>query len=98
MVYHPFHPHYVYICNQRLFPHTGTYDVSAAYYGPDTTATTATQSGNTILASSGVFYEDYYWDSACSALGGQYLDASNGHYYGDYGYHYHTVSGLSLSS
>jgi hypothetical protein len=45
------------------------YDISlgtntATYSGPDTTATLTTQSGNIISAASGVYYQDYYYNSS----------------------------------
>jgi hypothetical protein len=71
----------------------GTTTVSC---GPSLTGTTSTLSGNTISAASGIYIEDYYYNSSCSALGGVYLDKHNGHSHGTYGYHYHiTISSAS---
>lgn len=74
-------------------PSLGTTTVSGTSVGPNTSGTVTTQSGNTINAISGVFYEDYYFDSACFATGGANLDKHNGHDLGDgRGYHYHLTS------
>lgn len=63
--------------------------VSATSAGPDTTATVSSLSSNSIPAVSGVYFEDYYYDSTCYAQGGQYLDQYNGHDHDGIGYHYH---------
>jgi len=73
----------------------GTED--ADYDGPDTSGTYTSQSGNEFDATSGFFFEDYYYDanasSASSGDGEEYLDQHNGHSHDDLGYHYHvTVS------
>lgn len=67
----------------------------ATITGPSFTSTQTTQSGNSITASNGVYFEDYYYDADCSTHGAEYLDAYNGHDHGDgMGYHYHvTVDG-----
>lgn len=62
---------------------------TAACSGPSLSGTTTTQSGNTISAASGIYFEDYYYNSTCAAQGGAYLDQYNGHSHGSYGYHYH---------
>ncbi len=68
-------------------PAAGT--VAAPSAGPDTSATVHSASGNPIPAVSGAYYEDYYFDSACAAQGGSYLDEHNGQDSGDgRGYHY----------
>ena len=60
----------------------------AAKFGPLTTATEVSQSGHDIPAVSGVYFEDYWYDDACT--GGEFLDEHNGHDTGDLrGYHYH---------
>ncbi len=62
---------------------------AASKVGPVTTTTVSTQSGNTISASSGVYFEDFFFNSTCAARGGQYLDSHNGHDHDGIGYHYH---------
>lgn len=57
--------------------------------GPTVGSTVTSQSSNSITASSGVYFEDYFFNSTCYARGGQYLDSHNGHDHDDYGYHYH---------
>jgi hypothetical protein len=59
--------------------------------GPSLTGTVSTQSGNTISAASGIYFEDYYYDSACYAQGGAYLDSHAGHSHEPMGYHYHVT-------
>ena len=66
----------------------GTKTVKA---GPDVDGTTSTRSGNTISAASGIYYEDFYYESTCYAKGGAYLDQHNGHDHDGLGYHYHTT-------
>jgi hypothetical protein len=66
--------------------------VTATPTGPAFSSQQTTQSSNTITASNGVYFEDYYYDSSCSSSGSEYLDASNGHDHGDgMGYHYHAT-------
>ena len=70
--------------------------------GPSTSDTYRTLSGNTLEATTGFFYEDYYWDAGLTAQGIPYLDQYNGHSVEGYGYHYHvtvvqTDNGLSPS-
>ncbi len=62
---------------------------TATYSGPTIGATVTSQSSNSITASSGVYFEDYFFNSSCYARGGQYLDSHKGHDHGSYGYHYH---------
>lgn len=69
----------------------GTKSVTA---GPSTSSTVTTQSGNSISAVSGVYFEDYYWDSSLAAKGGEYLDEHNGHDHDGLGYHYHITAEL----
>lgn len=64
--------------------------VQATSPGPDTDSTVTTQSGNTFIAASGYFFEDYYYDPECSEQGDEYLDSFNGRYaesIGSYAYH-----------
>lgn len=78
-------------------PAAGT--VAAASAGPDTSATVYSDSGNPIPAVSGVYYEDYYFDSACAAQGGDYLDEHNGQDSGDgRGYHYVITAGFPYTA
>ena len=57
--------------------------------GPDTSADYTTLSGNVVPATSGLFYEDWYYDAGCRDAGVHTLDASNGHDHDGLGYHYH---------
>lgn len=70
-------------------PYDYTKGVSSVSAGPSLTSTVTTLSGNAISSASGIFFEDYYFDSACAAQGNQYLDSHNGHSHEPYGYHYH---------
>jgi len=71
------------------------YDVDAgtevAADGPLTSDTYISLSGNTFTASAGFFYEDFYWNSNLTNLGGVYLDQYNGHTDETLGYHYHVT-------
>ena len=69
----------------------GTTTVTA---GPSLTGTVLSLSSNTISAASGIYFEDYYLDTACAALAGPniYLDKNNGHDHGTLGYHYHITT------
>ena len=75
--------------------------LTSTYYGPSTSTTVTTQSGNDITAVSGVYYEDYYFDAACyTGLGtsADYtLDVHNGHDHGNLGYHYHLTIDSDLT-
>lgn len=72
------------------------YDLSkgtrAVTPGPGTSDTVTTQSGNTVSAVSGIFFEDYYYDASLAAQGGAYLDEHNGHDHDGLGYHYHVTA------
>lgn len=59
--------------------------------GPSLTGTVSTQSGNTISAASGIYFEDYFYNSSCSARGDKYLDSHAGHSHEPMGYHYHVT-------
>ncbi len=63
--------------------------------GPSLTGTVTSQSGNTIYVTSGAYFEDYYLDTACAAMGGEHLDANNGHDHDGIGYHYHLTADLN---
>ncbi|WP_289031317.1 YHYH protein [uncultured Paraglaciecola sp.] len=69
------------------------YDVSlgteTATDGPAFDETVTTLSQNELVATNGYYYEDYYWDSDLTALGGEYLDQYNAHTDSERGYHYH---------
>jgi hypothetical protein len=81
--------------NKRSCLLVNQYNVSAgtvatANTGPDITGTVPAQSpGNNISAASGLFFQDYYWNQSCTALGGAALDQYNGHTHDNLGYHYH---------
>mmetsp|Transcript_33295 Transcript_33295/g.48199 ORF Transcript_33295/g.48199 Transcript_33295/m.48199 type:complete len:433 (+) Transcript_33295:1827-3125(+) len=64
----------------------GTVAVAA---GPSLTSTVKTQSGNTISSRSGIYKQDYYFNSTCSAAGKEHLNQFNGHTHDDLGFHYH---------
>ncbi|HMA36362.1 MAG TPA: S-layer homology domain-containing protein, partial [Chloroflexia bacterium] len=69
-----------------LDPSQGT--VPSGQTGPRTDSTVTTQSGNVISATSGIFQQDYWYDSSCTTC----LDVHNGHDTGDgRGYHYHVT-------
>ncbi|MEM7448629.1 MAG: YHYH protein [Myxococcota bacterium] len=70
------------------------YDVSAGTTsaklpGPTTAETVNSLSGVEFSASAGLYLEDYYYDSACTAQGERYLDEHNGHEHDELSYHYH---------
>jgi hypothetical protein len=65
---------------------------AAAFSGPSTTGEYTSLSGNVFATSAGFFYEDFYWDSSLTNLGGNNLDQYNGHNSGDsLDYHYHVT-------
>jgi hypothetical protein len=59
--------------------------------GPSTSTTVVSTSENSFTASSGFYFEDYYWDSDLTDLGDEYLDEHNGHSDAVRGYHYHVT-------
>ncbi len=67
----------------------GTTTLTSSKYGPDLDDETETQSGNSIVAEVGIYYQDYYYDSTCFAKGGEYLNENNGHDHDNLGFHYH---------
>lgn len=81
--------------NQRCCQLQDEYDytagTTAVTCGPSLTGTVTTQSGNTISAASGIYYEDYFFNSTCAEQGGEFLDSHNGHDHDGYGYHYHVT-------
>lgn len=65
----------------------GSVDVTAA---PDVGAAQESLfSKNPITVDSGSYFEDYYYDPACTAGDPQALDEHNGHDHDDLGYHFH---------
>lgn len=64
---------------------------AAASNGPDTNAVVNTATGRPVTTVSGVFAEDYYFDSTVRGANGQCLDKHNGHEHDSYGCHYHTT-------
>lgn len=65
--------------------------VAAASSGPKTSDSVTSMSGNTFTATAGYYFQDYYYDAACTAQGIQYLDEHNGHEHDGLGYHYHVT-------
>jgi hypothetical protein len=63
--------------------------INVTHSGPLFTSQVETQSGNTIIAKNGVYYEDYYYDISCSLSGNKYLNEFNGHDHDNFGFHYH---------
>jgi len=61
---------------------------NAVQFGPATTATVTSLSGNTFTATSGFYFQDYYFDTTC---GSACLDSHNGHDHDGLGYHYHVT-------
>lgn len=50
-----------------------------------------------VLNASGIYYEDFYYDAACTAQGDKYLDEHNGHDHDALGYHYHATTDENLT-
>lgn len=69
---------------------------TASKLGPNTTTTIYGQSSNPLSSASGIFYEDYYYDTTCGAQGGAYLNEYNGHDHDNLGFHYHTTVDTSM--
>ncbi len=61
----------------------------AATSGPTTNTNVTSSSGNTFVATTGYYFEDYYHNSSITAKGGEKLDKHNGHNHDNFGYHYH---------
>ena len=85
------------------FNASGVTLLAVGYYGPPTSQTVYSQSGNSFAATSGVFFEDHYYDASCYVHQGTSsdptLDAHNGHDHEGLGYHYHlTVTDASTMS
>jgi hypothetical protein len=67
--------------------------LAANQYGYDPTQSVSI-GGTTITAVSGIFKEDYYFDSTCFAQSGERLNYNNGHDHDNLGFHYHiTIDG-----
>ncbi|RYG61804.1 YHYH protein [archaeon] len=64
---------------------------AASSTGPTVGLVSSIMSSNTITLDSGVYYEDFYYNSTCFAQGGEYLNANNGHDHDGLGFHYHTT-------
>ena len=63
---------------------------AAASAAPDVGATALSLfSRNPLTLASGAYFEDYYYDPACTAAGGPALDSHNGHDHDGLGYHFH---------
>ena len=60
---------------------------TASSNGPRTDASVSTANGNTVATVSGVYQQDYYFDSTCSTC----MDKHNGHTHDGLGYHYHVT-------
>lgn len=69
---------------------------TASKPGPNTTTTLYGQSSNPMSSASGIFYEDYYYNSTCGSQGGEYLNEYNGHDHDNLGFHYHTTVDTSM--
>lgn len=80
----------------NMDPTAGTTSVNSA--GPNTSETITSQSGNLFAAESGIYFEDYYFDSDCATQGGAYLDAHNGHEHDGLGYHYHITGSFPYTA
>lgn len=65
----------------------------ASANGPTTSESVLSLSRNTFVTTSGFYFQDYYYDSACTAQGEEYLDEHNGHDHDGLGYHYHVTMG-----
>ena len=69
------------LLKNNLLPYGGT--TVAAYPGPPLNGTILTQSSNVINSSSGIYYQDYYYNSSCTSVNISHLDQFNGHNHGD---------------
>ena len=84
------------ILNDPFASSSGTTPSASA--GPLLSDSITTNTSNSILAESGVFFEDYYFDTTCQAQGSKYLDVNNGHDHDSYGYHYHITSSFPFTA
>ncbi|MEM7126630.1 MAG: YHYH protein [Chloroflexota bacterium] len=65
--------------------------VAADSSGPRTDEIVTSPSSNELLATSGYYFQDYYYDAACTEQGIEYMDEHNGHEHDGLGYHYHVT-------
>ena len=72
-------------------PYDYTQGTTTVTAGPLTTGSVTSQSGNTINTVSGVYIQDFYYNSSCTGSDAGALDEHNGHSHGDLGYHYHVT-------
>lgn len=70
-------------------PSSGT--ENAPSNGPNTSDSVLSLSSNEFVAESGLYFEDYWFDSNCPAQGSEYLDVHNGHAHDSLDYHYHVT-------
>lgn len=63
--------------------------------GPEFNLTLRSSTGAYFEARNGIFFEDYFYNSTCAALGNQYLNEYNGHSHDGLGFHYHTTIDIS---
>jgi hypothetical protein len=79
----------------------GTTTLYSKYSGPSLTGNVTTQSDHTISAASGIYFEDYYYDSSCyKGLGtadDYTLNQNNGHDHDGLGFHYHATVDSSMT-
>lgn len=64
---------------------------AASSNGPRTADSVESMSGNSFTVTSKYYFQDWYYDEECTGKGEEYLDSSNGHSHGKYGYHYHAT-------
>ncbi|MCO7190426.1 MULTISPECIES: YHYH protein [unclassified Pseudoalteromonas] len=77
------------VLNDQYDVSQGTRTVSS---GPGFSAVVRTLSNNELVAENGYYKEDFYWNTALTAQGGNYLDQYNGHSDSERGYHYHVTA------
>ena len=65
--------------------------------GPNVTTVIYSQSSNPVKTASGIYFQDYFYNSTCTKLGEEYLDQYNGHDHDGYGYHYHLTADEDLN-
>ncbi|MEM9776193.1 MAG: YHYH protein [Chloroflexota bacterium] len=84
--------------NERSCIFNDQYDISQGITnltdtaGPDTDSSVAYGNNVNDNAEVGLYMQDYYYDSACTAQGGEHLDEHNGHDHDGLGYHYHATA------
>jgi hypothetical protein len=67
----------------------GAYTLPQVLHGPDPSSFILSMSGDKIPATSGIYYQDYYFNKSCYEQGGASLNVNNGHIHDDLGFHYH---------